>query len=74
MCKQSDVQIGGRPPAELMNRLIRHGRGRVLDLFIQMPSPKKHARKGWEWQGGLVRRGPGCVSARAPCSTEDSPK
>lgn len=41
MCKQSDVQIGGRlPAAELMNRLIRHGRGRVLDLFIQLPSPK----------------------------------
>ena len=46
--KQSDVQIGGRPPAELMNRLIRHGRGRVPDLFIQLPSPKKHARRGWE--------------------------
>ena len=41
VCKQSDVQIGGRlPAAELMNRLIRHGRGRVLDLFIQLPSPK----------------------------------
>ena len=49
MCKQSDVQIGGRPPeAELMNRLIRHGRGRVPDLFIQLPSPKKHVGKGWE--------------------------
>ena len=49
MCKQSDVQIGGRlPAAELMNRLIRHGHGRVLDLFIQMPSPKKHVGKDWE--------------------------
>ena len=48
MCKQSDVQIGGRPPAELMNRLIRHGRGRVPDLFIQLPSLKKHTGKDWE--------------------------